>query len=157
MPFVLACARRASRRCGADCGLWGLQRAVGAEDQIRYTQCAMACGGDAATNALRLAAAGRGGGAVTGTGTVAYSAVRAAAGTLNVPAWSLCWPALQCSAHRLAAAASMAPTMSSQLAIGAAGAAAASASRATASRPGHAYAATASCANNSAPATPRAN
>ena len=41
------------------------------EDQIRYTQCRMACGGEAATSALIEAATGRGGSTSSGTTGVA--------------------------------------------------------------------------------------
>src|SRR5258706_15288027 len=103
----------------------------------------MACGGEAATKALRVVAAGRVGGAITGTGTVVYSAISTATGTLSVAAWSLCCPCLQCSAQRLVDDGSIAPVMSSQWTIGVlASALTASAlrrSRACAgARPGHA-------------------
>jgi hypothetical protein len=49
----------------------------------------MACGGEAATSALSVAAAGRGGALPGSAGVVVYSAVSIATGTVSVDAWSL--------------------------------------------------------------------
>src|SRR5262245_5316945 len=67
---------------------------------MRSTQCAMACGGDAATIALNHAEAWGGCRAGSGAVGVSYSTFSSAGGTAKARwARSLCWPCLQCSAQ----------------------------------------------------------
>lgn len=69
-------------------GQKGRQRFVSG-NQIRKTQCRMACGGEATTGVPVRAAAEHGSGAGGTTGVV-YSAFKITAGTVSVDTWSLC-------------------------------------------------------------------